>query len=89
MSGLQTTGVIIVVAILVLVVFIILKKPIKIILKLVLNTVVGFIALFALNWLGAFVGITVAINWINAVIVGVLGVPGVALILLINWLTVL
>ena len=51
MSGLQTTGVIIVVAILVLVVFIILKKPIKIILKLVLNTVVGFIALFALNWL--------------------------------------
>ncbi len=89
MSGIQTTGVIIVVAILVLVVFIILKKPIKIILKLVLNTVVGFIALFALNWLGAFVGITVAINWINAVIVGVLGVPGVALILLINWLTVL
>ncbi len=89
MSGLQTTGVIIVVAILVLVVFIILKKPIKIILKLVLNTVVGFIALFALNWLGAFVGITVAVNWINAVIVGVLGVPGVALILLINWLTVL
>ena len=89
MAGLQTTGVIIIIAILVLVVFIILKKPIKIVLKLILNTAVGFIVLFALNWLGAFVGITVAINWINAVIVGVLGVPGVALILLINWLTVL
>lgn len=89
MAGLQTTGVIIIIAILVLVVFIILKKPIKIVLKLLLNTVVGFIALFALNWLGSFVGITVAINWLNAVIVGVLGVPGVALLLLLQWLAVI
>jgi inhibitor of the pro-sigma K processing machinery len=89
MAGLQTTGVIIIIAILVLVVFIILKKPIKIVLKLLLNTVIGFIALFALNWLGSFVGITMPINWLNAVLVGVLGVPGVALILLLQWLAVI
>ncbi len=89
MAGLQTTGVIIIIAILVLVVFIILKKPIKIVLKLVLNTVIGFIALFALNWLGSFVGITMPINWLNAVLVGVLGVPGVALVLLLQWLVVI
>ena len=89
MAGLQTTGVIIIVAILVLVVFIILKKPIKIVLKLLLNTVIGFVALFVLNWLGSFAGITMPINWLNAVLVGVLGVPGVALVLLLQWLAVI
>ncbi len=72
-----------------LLVFVILKKPIKIILKLLLNTVCGFIALFVINYLGAFIGISVAVNWINAVIVGALGVPGVALILLLKWITVI
>lgn len=89
MEGLQTTGVIIIIAILVLVIFTILKKPIKIVFKLILNTVIGFVALLILNWLGGFIGVTIAVNWINAVIVGVLGVPGVALILLLQWLTVI
>lgn len=88
MAGLQTTGIIIIVAILALVVFTILRKPIKIIFKLILNTVIGFLALFAINYLGAFIGITIAVNWINAVIIGVLGVPGVALILLLKWIAV-
>jgi inhibitor of the pro-sigma K processing machinery len=89
MPELQTTGIIIIVAILALVVFIILKKPIKIIFKLILNTIIGFLALFVINYLGAFIGISIAVNWINAVIVGVLGVPGVALILLLKWIAVI
>lgn len=89
MAGLQTTGIIIIIAILALVVFIILRKPIKIIFKLILNTVIGFLALFVINYLGSFIGISIAVNWINAVIVGVLGVPGVALILLLKWIAVI
>lgn len=89
MAGLQTAGIVIIVIILALVVFTILRKPLKIILKLALNTLIGFLALFALNYLGGFIGVTIAINWINAVIVGVLGVPGVALILLLRWLSIL
>lgn len=89
MAGLQTTAIIIIIAILVLVVFTILRKPIKIIFKLILNTVIGFLALFVINYLGAFIGVTIAVNWINAVIVGVLGVPGVALILLLKWIAVI
>lgn len=89
MAGLQTTGIVIIIAILALVVFTILRKPIKIIFKLILNTVIGFLALFVLNYLGSFVGISIAVNWINAVIVGVLGVPGVALILLLKWIAVI
>ena len=89
MAALQTTGIVVIVAILALLLLIILRKPIKIVLKLLLNTVLGFLALFAINWLGSFIGISVAINWINAVIVGVLGVPGVALILLLKWIFLL
>ena len=89
MAGLQTTAIIIIIAILVLVVFTILRKPMKIVFKLILNTVIGFFALLAINYLGAFIGVTVAVNWINAVIVGVLGVPGVALILLLKWIAVI
>jgi inhibitor of the pro-sigma K processing machinery len=85
MAGLQTTGVIIIIAILVLVVFIILKKPIKIVLKLVLNTVIGFIALFALNWLGSFVGITMR-STVLTPCRGRVGCAGVALVLLLQWL---
>jgi inhibitor of the pro-sigma K processing machinery len=86
MAVFQTAGVVVIVAILALVLLIILRKPIKFILKLILNTVVGFLALFAINFLGAAIGISVAVNWTNAVIVGVLGLPGVALILLLRWI---
>ena len=89
MAALQTTGIVIVVAILVLIVLIILRKPMRLIFKLVLNTVIGFLALFVLNWLGSYIGISVAVNWLNALIVGVLGVPGVALLLLLRWLFLL
>lgn len=89
MAGLQTTGVVIIIVILALIIFIIFKKPIKIIFKLLLNTVMGFLALFAINYLGAFIGLSVAVNWLNAVIVGVLGIPGAALILLMKWLAVI
>lgn len=89
MDGLQTTGIIIIIAVLALLVFIILRKPIKIIFKLLLNTVIGFFALFVINYLGSFIGISIAVNWINAAIVGVLGIPGVALILLLKWITVI
>jgi inhibitor of the pro-sigma K processing machinery len=89
MAGLQTTAIIVILAILILAVFVILRKPFKIVLKLVLNTVIGFAALFAINFLGSFIGVSVAVNWINAAVVGVFGIPGVALILLIQWIAVI
>ena len=42
------------------------RKPIRWILKLLLNTAIGFAALFALNFFGSAVGITLGLNWINA-----------------------
>ena len=89
MDALQSTGTVIIIAVLIIVLFFILKTPVKIILKLILNTVIGFGALFLINYLGGMIGISIAVNWLNAVIVGVLGVPGVALILLLLWLSVI
>ena len=58
------------------------RKPIRWILKLLLNTAIGFAALFLLN----FFGITLGLNWINALVIGVAGFPGLVLLLLIKYL---
>ena len=52
--------------------------PIKILLKLMLNSVIGGAVLLMVNIIGPSVGITVPLNLLTAVITGVLGVPGAA-----------
>ena len=66
--------------------FKILKTPLKWALKLLLNAVMGFVSLFIINFLGSPLGIDLGINWINAVIVGILGFPGVILLLVIKYI---
>ena len=87
MGVLGSTGVIIAAAALVLLV--ILRFPVKIIFKLLINTVAGFAALLLLSFIGGLIGVQIAVNWINALVVGVFGVPGVALILLLQWLSLI
>ena len=53
--------------------------------KMLINALVGFAVLFLLNFAGEFVGLSLGINWINAVVVGVLGAPGVVLLLLLKY----
>ena len=60
------------------------RKPIRWILKLLLNT--AFAALFLLNFFGSAIGITLGLNWINALVIGVAGFPGLVLLLLIKYL---
>lgn len=66
--------------------FKLLKKPLKWAVKLILNALIGYVGLFVLNFLGGFVGISLGINALNAVITGVLGLPGVILLLLIKYI---
>lgn len=63
-----------------------LKTPIKWAFKLLINTGIGFVALFLLNFFGDPIGVNLGLNWFNAVVTGVLGVPGVVLLLLIKYL---
>ena len=85
----ETTIIICIIGVLLLTIFTILKTPFRLIFKLVLNTATGFIMLFLINYVGSFVNISIGVNWLNAVIIGILGVPGVALILLLQWLSVI
>lgn len=63
-----------------------LRKPIGWLLKLIIHALMGYIFLFIFNFVGAWVDISLGINTINAVIAGVLGIPGVILLLLIKYL---
>lgn len=60
--------------------------PIKWIFKLLINTGIGFAALWVLNFFGDFFGISLGLNWINALVVGVLGFPGLVLLLVMKYL---
>ena len=56
--------------------------PIKILFKLLTNAIVGGILLLIFNLLGGLIGLNVVITPLSAIIVGILGIPGVILLLL-------
>ena len=66
--------------------FAIFKTSIKIAFKLLINAIVGFVLLFVFNALGSIIGVTLAVNWVNAIVAGVLGIPGIALLLILKWM---
>lgn len=63
---------------------ILLVIPLKLLTKLLINGLIGGLVLFLFNLLGGFFGLSIVINPLNSVIVGVLGVPGVILLLLLK-----
>lgn len=81
-----STIVVIVVAVIFLGFFIkLLKTPIKLALKL-LHAVGGFVMLFLVNFFGSYLGISLEMSWLNAIVSGVLGVPGVVILLLFKYI---
>jgi len=63
-----------------------LRKPIKWAFKLLLHALFGFVFLFIFNLFGSLIGLTLGLNWLNAVVTGVLGIPGVILLLLLTYI---
>ncbi len=55
--------------------------PFKLALKIFVNSVVGGIAMFVINSL-PFLGISMGINLVSALVVGILGIPGLCLLLM-------
>ena len=51
--------------------------------KLLLNGILGGLVLFAINALGGLFGLKVGLNPLTALIAGTLGLPGVALVLIL------
>ena len=64
----------------------ILTKPIRLIFKLLINAGLGCVILFIVNFFGGFYDFSLEINFISALVAGVLGVPGVIILVLIKFL---
>lgn len=62
----------------------ILVKPMKFILKLLLNSILGGIILFLINLIGASFSFHIGLNVVTSIIVGVLGIPGAVLLVIVK-----
>lgn len=58
--------------------------PIKTILKLVLNSVLGGLVIFLINFIGSFFSFHIGLNLITSIFVGILGIPGAIVIVIIK-----
>lgn len=61
------------------------SAPLKVTLRVLINSVLGFGALWLLNLTGGVTGIALGLNIFNSLTVGILGVPGLFLLLLLQW----
>lgn len=72
----------------IIILYVILKLialPVKVIIKLIANALIGGIVLFLINLIGAQFGFILDITWITALIVGFLGIPGVVIVILLHF----
>lgn len=59
-------------------------SPLKWLMKSLFWSILGILALSITNLVGSFIGISISINLFTCIIAGVLGLPGVALLLVIQ-----
>lgn len=57
--------------------------PFKVVLRLILNSIAGAVLIIVINFIGMNIGIWIPMNVVNSFAVGILGVPGVVLLLLL------
>lgn len=60
--------------------------PIKTILKLIINSVLGGIIIFIINLIGSIWNFHIGLNLITSIFVGILGIPGAIVIVIIKLL---
>lgn len=58
--------------------------PIKSILKLVFNSILGAILIYIINVIGTLFNFHIGLNYITAIFVGILGVPGAILLVILK-----
>ena len=61
------------------------SAPLKVALRVLINSVLGFGALWLLNLTGGVTGIALGLNIFNSLTVGIVGVAGLFLLLLLQW----
>ena len=61
------------------------SAPLRLALRLFLHTLLGFLALWLVRATAGITGISLGLNLWNALVIGCLGVPGLGLLLLVQW----
>lgn len=73
------------VALLALSILALLHRPLGRFLRLAARSAVGLAVLALFSQVGQFIGVSLGVNLVNALILGVLGVPGFGLLLMLQW----
>ncbi|MGN1310419.1 MAG: pro-sigmaK processing inhibitor BofA family protein [Clostridia bacterium] len=60
--------------------------PIKKIIKLVFNTIIGGVIIYIINLIGASFGFHIGLNIITSLVVGILGIPGAILLVILKFI---
>lgn len=61
------------------------KTPLKIALRVIINSALGYGALYLVNLTTALTGISIGMSLCNILVIGVLGIPGFFLLFLLQW----
>ena len=59
---------------------------VKVIKKLLINTILGAVLLAVINFVGIYFDFNIALNIYSALIIGILGVPGLALLIFLKFM---
>ena len=62
-----------------------LRWPLAQLIRLILRSSVGLFLLALFSQIGNFIGISLGVNVVNALVLGVLGMPGFGLLLMLQW----
>ena len=73
------------VALLALSILALLHRPLGRLLRLAARSAVGLAVLALFSQVGQFIGVSLGVNLVNALILGVLGVHGFGLLLMLQW----
>ncbi|MBQ3225601.1 MAG: pro-sigmaK processing inhibitor BofA family protein [Clostridia bacterium] len=84
--GIAEVSAYILAGVLVLVLCRIFFRPLKTVLWLGFNSLLGGLGLYIFNWIFAPTGFFIGINIATATIAGLLGLPGVLLLILVKWI---
>lgn len=63
-----------------------LRRPLACLVRLVLRSSVGLAALALFAQVGHLFGVSLGVNLVNALILGLLGIPGFGLLLMMQWI---
>ena len=84
MPSLATIITIIVCGLLLWLLISIIRLPVKFFFKLLLNMLSGLVLLFVFNFIGGFFDFALGVNAVNALVAGILRIPGLVLLVLIQ-----